>query len=397
MVSIPFLAIIFLATRSFSWAENEDVTAALRLIRANINNSTEPFCYHAHSGSRQAFVSNKYKKFTEDYNVLVYPFCLTTNELGNRLGNYFYELTCAEASGLHFVAIHPRWELDGSLHGDLTEKDVEHTKKGQLAFLNALPDVIPHKAPMERSQAVNTIQHVCKCTRYCWQNKAPWVNHTASIKNYVQKAAKTYLNVLGEEATTRIEKDDLTNASPQSKLPLIPDVTIHYRCGDNIAFNYMYGILPFTVFDSRIPKGSKYIYVLSDHPSRAMSSPYSSRCSLILEKLFAYLLGKFPDATIVVKRGGDIFLDFARIALSRTIICSASSYCFWPAVSNDGNAYFPLTYLIAGADSIDLAPSFGQHFHWITDAQIISNFKGLKPWTQIIDVLEGKMQFPQRQ
>ncbi len=41
-----------------------------------------------------------------------------------------------------------------------------------------------------------------------------------------------------------------------------------YRCGDNIGFSYMYGILPFFAFPDRIPKDAKYIYVLSDHPSR---------------------------------------------------------------------------------------------------------------------------------
>ncbi len=392
---------IALLTVVSSSSSQDEVVKELRSIRETINNQTQAFCYHAHSGSRNAYVSNQYRQFTKDHNVLIYPFCLTTNELGNRLGNYFYEVTCAEASGLHFMAVHPQWELMGSLQGNnLSNDTVNDMKRKQLAFLKALPDVVAHPKPLDRPQATSSIQNLCKCTRYCWQNKAPWVNHTESIGKYVQHAAKAYLAELSSEndAYTTIEPDDLTNAKKGDKLPLIPDATIHYRCGDNIAFNYMYGILPFTVIDSRISGNIKYIYVLSDHPSRAMSSPYTSRCKTILEKLYEYLIKKYPQSIIVIKRGGDIFLDFARIALSKTVICSASSYCFWPAVSNavsnHNSVYFPLTYLIAGADSIDLAPSFGEYFHWITDAQIITSFKGLKPWTLIFDILEGKMQYP---
>ena len=33
--------------------------------------------------------------------------------LGNRLGNYFHELACAEASGLHFITVHHQWDLTG--------------------------------------------------------------------------------------------------------------------------------------------------------------------------------------------------------------------------------------------------------------------------------------------
>eukprot|EP01033_Poteriospumella_lacustris_P004533 gene4533-3240_t len=143
---------------------------------------------------------------------------------------------------------------------------------------------------------------------------------------------------------------------------------MQYRCGDNIGFNYQYGILPFTVIDDRIPTDAKYIYVLSDHPSRAVHSPYTSRCKLILEKLFEYIKEKRPSATVVVKRGGDLFLDFARFAKAKVTICSANSS--------------------------DLAPNFGPHFNWIVSPTIISNMKGLRPWTQIIDVLEGKMAMP---
>ena len=79
---------------------------------------------------------------------------------------------------------------------------------------------------------------------------------------------------------------DMTNrvgGTSSLELPLIPDVTIQYRCGDNIQFSYMYGILPFTAFSratNRVPVSAKCIYVVSDHPSRAPHAQYTSRCQV---------------------------------------------------------------------------------------------------------------------
>ncbi len=157
----------------------------------------------------------------------------------------------------------------------------------------------------------------------------------------------------------------------------------------------MYGILPFAAFKPLVPADSKYIYVLSDHPSRAAHSVYSGRCSLILKALMEYLQALSPSAIVVVKRGGDLFLDYVRLSRAKVTICSASSYCLWPAIANvNGSVHFPLTSLAAGADSIELAPDFGSHFHWIAEPKIISNFKNVRPWTAIIDILRADAPTP---
>jgi hypothetical protein len=377
---------------SFAETQDEKQTyEALKKIQADINANVPAFCYTAHSGTRQAFISQAYKQYTGNYNVLVYPFCLTTHELGNRLGNYFTEVACAEASGLHFIAVHPQWDLAGSFHGTLANS-TDHRK---LAFLKALPDIIVHKNPLDNFHAQDKIKRECHCTRYCWQHvHAPWVNRTSILGGYLRNAMSAYMDsMVPSERVTIVDPEvDFSNAKPDQVLPVVPDVALQYRCGDNIGFSYMYGILPFTAFVGRIPEQSKVIYVLSDHPTRAVHSPYTSRCHVILKALFEFLQEKYPTATVVVKRGGDLFLDYVRLGTANTTICSASSYCFWPAVSNPGTSYFPLTVLIAGADSRELAPSFGPNFHWM-DEKIISNFKMVKPWTQIIDVLTGKRSY----
>ena len=75
-------------------------------------------------------------------------------------------------------------------------------------------------------------------------------------------------------------------------LPLVPAVTIQYRCGDNIGFGKTrYGLLPFRAFTSRIPADARLIYVIADSPTRSIYHAYSNRCSVILSHL-----GKCPTA-----------------------------------------------------------------------------------------------------
>lgn len=358
--------------------------------------NTTAFCYHGHSGTKQAFSTNQYGQFLKGHNVLVYPFCLVTKELGNRLGNYFTELACAQAAGMHFMTVHHQWDIAGAFHGN---RSARAARESDLAFLNALPSIIEHPSPVDRPTAVSKLHKECKCTRYCWEHgSAPWVNRTEIIGGYVRKAVDAYLAAADLSRGSAVDPEvDLTNAAPRDFLPVIPSVALQYRCGDNLGFSYMYGILPFTAFDDLVPPNSSHIYVLSDHPSRAVHSPYSSRCALILQNLFQYLTAKHPRATVLVKRGGDIFLDYVRLSRAGTTICSASSFCLWPAIANRQAqaVHFPLTQVAAGADSIDLAPkTFGAHFHWIERPGIISNFKNLRPWSAILDVLWGKTQMP---
>jgi len=393
-VFVRFVFLYSLCTLAKSNPSEQSIYETLKSIQADINANVSTFCYGTkNSRTKQEYQSGTWKQYLRNLNVLVYPFCLTTNELGNRLGNYFTEIACAEASGLHFIAVHKAWDLVGSFTGNYTNERVD---KQKLAFLNGLPDIIVHKNPLDRAQADSKIKSECKCTRYCWgEASAPWVNRTSSIKDYLRVALKAYNDTIEVTEQTHVSPDvDVTNAKPGTFLPIIPDVALQYRCGDNIAFSYHYGILPFTAFPSRIPPHSKYIYVLSDHPTRAIHSPYSGRCQTILQSLFEYLTLHFPLAIVVVKRGGDLFLDQVRLAFSNTTICSASSYCFWPALANEGTSYFPVSSLIAGADTLALAPDFGPKFHWIEKPEIISNMKHYRPWTAVLDVLTGKKPVP---
>lgn len=124
---------------------------------------------------------------------------------------------------------------------------------------------------------------LCKCHIYCWADpSAPWVDHADTIKTIVRAAIAAYtasVPLVMAAGTTISADTDITNAAPGAFLPIVPEVALQYRCGDNIGFNYMYGLLPFFAFPGRIPAGAKTIYVLSDHPSRSAAATYRSvRC-----------------------------------------------------------------------------------------------------------------------
>jgi hypothetical protein len=188
---LTFLLLVLLAssTSSSSPASSSDSSSTaiydkLRALQLHIN-STPEWCYGTkNSRTVKDFLSNTWSAHAGGLNVIVYPFCMTTTEFGNRLGNYITEVACAEAAGMHFVAVHKNFDLSGSYHGNSTSTVSEQRKQ---AYLRALPDIIIHKNPVERPAAEKNVKQHCGCSRYCWGvANAPWVNRTGSIKQYLQ-------------------------------------------------------------------------------------------------------------------------------------------------------------------------------------------------------------------
>ena len=91
------------------------------------------------------------------------------------------------------------------------------------------------------------------------------------------------------------------------------------------------------------------------------------------------------------------------------VVCSASTFCLWPALSNTlgmqrelmddvifmskctclGQVHFPLTPLVARAATNETAPKLAPNFHWIKEVQMIKEFKKYRPWSNLIDDLES--------
>lgn len=313
---------------------------------------------------------------------LVYPFCSDSSSLGNWLGLYLNEASCALITGGHLISppLGFGWVP-------------QNTTGDQDAFFNALPTVITNPNPLNYTQVMDNMARDCACPRYCWDDPAASMfKNTPWIAKTVKRSIDAYLATVNISRGTELSPSiDLTNRELGTHLPLIPDVAIQYRCGDNMGYgNIGYGVLPFRAFASAIPSNAKYIYVLTDPPKRAGNHPYVHHCQKILTWLFAFITENFPEATVIVKKGGDIYLDFARLAYANTTICSASTFCLFPAIANNGSiVYYPSTKLIG------VPPGnykMNDHFYWITDPQLVTDV--WKPWYLIEYALKNKPILP---
>ena len=79
----------------------------------------------------RSFISltGQWKKYLGEHQVLVYPMCVVSVELGNKLGNYFNEVACAEQSGMHFLAMNKQWHLVDDAHSSsINPNHTEHDR-----------------------------------------------------------------------------------------------------------------------------------------------------------------------------------------------------------------------------------------------------------------------------
>lgn len=145
----------------------------------------------------------------------------------------------------------------------------------------------------------------CHCLQFCWENnQAPWLKRVALIGRTLRPAIDAYVAASKAESTGTVlnPQTDQSTLPMGSFLPLLPNVTIQYRCGDNIGFGKSkYGLLPFSAYKShRVPRDvAKYIYVIADSPQRSAAHVYSGRCETILQRLFTYLVKEVRKDSIL--------------------------------------------------------------------------------------------------
>ena len=201
------------------------------------------------------------------------------------------------------------------------------------------------------------------------------------IKPILKEALDYHLkNSPNISTNTVVLTSDLSTEAVGTTLPLIPDSAIHYRCGDNFIGHY--GFLPFKAFSDNIPRDVKTIYVLAENKNRKTinKKPLVAKCDSIFVSMLNYLKKHFPSAKIVIRRGDDLYIDMARLAYAKTAICSVSTFCLWPAIMNEGSAFFPKTRLIVGGDT-----NINLGFKWITSPSVLSGVSYLhSPPSQLI-------------
>ena len=307
------------------------------------------------------FINKEWNTVTNGRHVYVQSSCIEEDSVGNLLGTYFENVVCAKLTGIDYASVAKTFHINGSYVPP--------------PFITRLPDYIEHTmvdTPIPSFHEIRTkLNQNCKCnTAFCWESStSAWVKGLSTIKTIFIDALLFHLESLAHttgETSTIMRHHDLFSSQSNAVgmvLPLIPDVAIHYRCGDN--FGSPYGFIPFEVLKDRITSASTAahtIYVLAEHRGRKTKEHLAIKCDLILRGLFDYLLESFPTAHVVVKRGSDdMFVDLARLTFAKTTICSISTFCLWPAVSSNGTAYFPQTKLVVGGNT-----NINLGFQWMT-------------------------------
>ena len=288
--------------------------------------------------------------------------------------------------------------------------------------INSIKNSNNNKYEFKKQQTIKNFDEKCKCEKYCWSDKLSiWIKYYNIIKIIIIKSLnyhtiKTTLISNNNNNTILINISDKSNHNNELALAFIPDVAIHYRCGDNIPSN-IYGLLSFHTITNIITHNSnttniKYIYILADPPYRAGilgSTNFVMHCTKILETLYEKIIHTFPNTIVILKRSGDPILDLARLAYAKITICSVSTFCLWPAIANNNKVYFPLTSLVSGMNTNDLMNIkndndiiiskniivsnnindyyFGKSFYWIKKPLIITKFKADSTIEEVMEVL----------
>jgi len=128
--------------------------------------------------------------------------------------------------------------------------------------------------------------------------------------------------------------------------------------------------MPFKVYSDRIPHNSKYIYIISEAPSRKLQPRSQIYCKAIIESFYNYLQELFPLSIVSIFKGNNIYLDLARLTFANTTICSVSTFCLWPAISSSNTVHYPISKYIASSSTIIVKPNF----NWITEPMVVKGF-----------------------
>ena len=311
-------------------------------------------CMYIHPGNVfKSYNADHWKSLSHGQPILVNSPCLGSDSMGNYLGSYFEIISCSYLSGLHYVAVAKAYE--------------PLSKHMPSAFISHLPDFLKHNSTVTPEKAREAIKMNCRCDNSCHEIPgAAWTKSLHIIRPMFVEALLFHLNDPSTPTRTIVNQTDISSEKVGRVLPLIPDAAIHYRCGDNFVGDY--GFLPFRAIKDKIPLSSGTIYVLAEMRNRkTVERPHlASKCDAILHSLWKYLCHHFPKATVVVKRGDDIYVDMARLTFAKTTVCSVSTFCLWPAIASNGTAYFPRTNLVLrGTTSVPLG------FQWMSSPSVV--------------------------
>lgn len=332
------------------------------------------------TSAQVSFKSRYFEPWTKELPVMVYGMPMQSRWFecfGNFMGSYFDSLSCAYASGIHFVGMK-------NFHGK--HFNVIHEK-----FWDAFPDIILHHNPAKDVQtAILNIQKKCLCSYLCWGATDPWMDRLSMIRSMIAKAVYLHLTVKDKFGRTPefqgliLDPDkDIFQNPINPFLPFIPDVAVHFRCSDNL-YGGM-GLLSFGTIIDRIPNNARTIYIFTEYGDRLQGTPLESAAPKILQALFTDVSSAYPNATVAIIRGGNVLDTISQLFLANVTICSASSFSWWPAIARSQTTYVPLTTYLGGKNGFHIFPEL----HWIREPKVFLNFTKDTPIQDIINTLRS--------
>ena len=316
------------------------------------------------NGYWQQFMSNP----TIPVMVILVDFAM--KQFGNVFGAYLTHVSCGEIAGAHEIVI------------DLKPRDIRvengPTAVSDLFFETSRPPIFVHPNPATSMQEATIINYKNSGCMTYKKNKPyyhpfPWLSYfpvdkmIPSFRRIVlpaMDAVITRLMTLNDIRTVMLlpqrmkthiienrpklhEMIDTPNlrtiltSSEKRNLPIWPDVSIHFRCSDNLFWDRM-GLTPFRYILSAIPNDAKYIFIATESTKDANMFHI---CSPVLQELVKLIQQQVPLARVVVRAGGNeaaLFIVLAQLIYSPVAICSASTFCFHVAAArNQGTLFIP--------------------------------------------------------
>jgi hypothetical protein len=213
-----------------------------------------------YTGSRDDFLRDRHKKVIGDVPVLIYPMCFRLFQLGNTLGYYLNDVACADISGANFLAVSHSFSL-------IEPESLAVPIDKRMTFFDALPTIIEHPRLKSAKTVKENMKKECNCLQYCWENPgAPWIRRIPLLRKVILSAIDAYLAVANTTRGTILNNETDLCTIPIDKLasshqlpkppsalptvvatsasstvspfalPIVPDVAVQYRCGDNVGF-----------------------------------------------------------------------------------------------------------------------------------------------------------------
>ena len=229
-------------------AITQDVVKLQKILKPDVADTSNPFFQLSTLKAQDLYRERALKQYIGDHPILVIFTFLGTNQFGNLFGALFDLLACADKIGLHAVVIGDH--LDNDNRDESEERD--------NYFHSQVTSVYLHENPVYDFAATsNALRELCWCTSFCWVwPNSPWIHFAAGLRKIFRTAFNISMfperissgvdnvikyrswfdadDVILSQNITIITKHNTTRPIINGTLPLIPDVAIQYRCGDNI-------------------------------------------------------------------------------------------------------------------------------------------------------------------